>query len=652
MNKLRGGDSITNRSEELLKRMKKKRLAVSAEAISKTQASAMDNNSFSPPVYPKSEAAQALLMEAVYESILFHVDANPAAAQAFVQAFNGPEEFTAGEEIITQGQALADATKLYVLEQGECAILVDETEVGQYAPGSSFGELALMYSQPRKATIKATTPCKCWSIERKVFQEMARFYKAQQGSKLMEVLRGVPSLSILNDNDRLALAESLEEETYAEGDYIVREGQPGDHFYIIESGRVNAIKQGEGVVASMGPGDFFGERALLNEEVRAASCVAYMGEAVVLSLDRDHFEMLIGTLDEYSETKAPQKVDASRAAMGTGMDGSGSVIPEGAAQLELSDLKMVGLLGEGAFGRVSLVKNKTDAEGEGQTYALKAMAKSMIVDNCLEEHTVNEKEVMEALNHSTILRLYATFQDDLRIYLLIELCQGGELFTYLRDRWKFTEKQSKFYAAAVTLGFEHMHNRGIIYRDLKPENLLLDSQGFLKIADFGLAKFVKKNELTYTLCGTPDYLAPEIILSKGHSKPCDIWALGILIYEMCVGEVPFYSEDPMEIYQLILRHSIKFPKRMKKANRGIIERLIDLVPTKRLGATRSGMDGIKKHKWFAAFNWDGLAARDASSVEIPIRPKVRHSEDISNFDQDAIGPEPEAEPCEWTAAGF
>eukprot|EP00946_MAST-07B_sp_MAST-7B-sp1_P002889 g2889.t1 len=405
----------------------------------------------------------------------------------------------------------------------------------------------------------------------------------------------------------------------------------------------------------MGPGDFFGERALLNEEVRAASCVAYMGKAVVLSLDRDHFEMLIGTLDEYSEKNATpaQKVDGTRAAMGTGIEGSGSEIPDGASDLKLSDLKTVGLLGEGAFGRVSLVKNKTDTTiGQGQTYALKAMAKSMIVDNGLEEHTVNEKEVMEALNHSTILRLYAAFQDELRVYLLIELCQGGELFTYLRDRWKFTEKQSKFYAAAVTLGFEHMHSKGIIYRDLKPENLLLDSEGFLKIADFGLAKFVKKNELTYTLCGTPDYLAPEIILSKGHNKPCDIWALGILIYEMCVGEVPFYSEDPMEIYQLILRHSIKFPKRMKKANRNIIERLLDLVPTKRLGTTRSGMDGIKKHKWFAAFNWDGLAARDASKVDVPIRPNVSHSEDISAFDQDAIGPEPAAEPCSWVAVGF
>ena len=121
---------------------------------------------------------------------------------------------------------------------------------------------------------------------------------------------------------------------------------------------------------------------------------------------------------------------------------------------------------------------------------------------------------------------------------------------------------------------------------------------------------------------------------------------------MCVGEVPFFSEDPMETYQLILRHSIQFPKRMPKANRGIIHKLLDLVPTKRLGATKSGMDGIKKHKWFAAFNWEGLAARDASAVEIPIRPNVKDSEDVSNFDQDAIGPEPEAEECSWIAEGF
>ena len=110
------------------------------------------------------------------------------------------------------------------------------------------------------------------------------------------------------------------------------------------------------------------------------------------------------------------------------------------------------------------------------------------------------------------------------------------MFTYLRDAWKFPETTAKFYAGSVSVGFEHMHSKDIIYRDLKPENLLLDSQGWLKIADFGLAKFVTSG-LTYTLCGTPDYLAPEIILSKGHSKPCDYWALGILIYELCVGEV-------------------------------------------------------------------------------------------------------------------
>ena len=634
------GGTTSRRSEDVEKRLRKKRLAVSAEAIKKNAEEPL----LKPVVIPKDPSSAKLLLEAVQESILFHVDANPTAAQAFVDAFSGPESVSNGTEIISQGQESADATKLYVLAEGTCRILVDGTEVGTYAAGQSFGELALMYNQPRKATIEASSDCQLWSLERKVFSQTAQYYKTQQNQKLMDVLSSVPSLKMLSEMDRHVLAESLEEAHYSQGDYVVRQGHPGDHFYIIEHGSIVAEKDGEGVVATMGPGDFFGERALLSEDSRAASCRVESDEAVVLTLDREHFEMMVGSLDDYvaKETKAIEARNATTTADA----------PKGAKGIKLEDIKYLAVLGEGAFGRVSLVVKQQDAGSKNpETYALKAMKKSMIVDNNLEEHTVNEKLVMAALDSPLLLKMYATFQDPCRLYLLLELCQGGELFTYLRDSWKFPEKTAKFYAGSVSLGFEHMHSKNIIYRDLKPENLLLDSSGWLKIADFGLAKFVHSG-LTYTLCGTPDYLAPEIILSKGHSKPCDYWALGILIYELCVGEVPFYSDDPMEVYQLILRHSIKYPNKMPKSNRSIIDKLCDLNPQKRLGANRAGFDGIKKHQWFSGFHWNAVANRDASGIEIPIKPKVKNSTDFSNFDQDCISKETKAEPCSWSPEEF
>jgi CRP-like cAMP-binding protein len=364
---------------------------------------------------------------------------------------------------------------LYVLQTGECNIIVDGEDVGSYSPGQSFGELALMYNQPRKATIQATSKCEVWVLERKVFQQTAQYYKNEQSKKICDTLSRVPSLSILSDNDRHILSESLDESVHEDGEYLIREGQKGDHFYIIESGTVVAEKEGQGVVATMGPGDFFGERALLSEETRAASCRVEGNNCVVLSLDREHFEMMIGSLDTYvaeQQGRLQQKEDATRGA------GATSAAPESVKGMQLTDLKYLAVLGEGAFGRVSLVtKNEDSGSKNPTTYALKAMKKMMIVENGLQEHVINEKQVMDALDNPGLLKLYATFQDEYQLYLLLELCQGGELFTYLRDSWKFPEKTAKFYAGSVALGFQHMHSKNIIYRDLKPENLLLDSDG-------------------------------------------------------------------------------------------------------------------------------------------------------------------------------
>jgi len=172
-----------------------------------------------------------------------------------------------------------------------------------------------------------------------------------------------------------------------------------------------------------------------------------------------------------------------------------------------------------------------------------------------------------------------------------------------------------------------MHDKEILYRDLKPENLILDSKGYLKIVDFGLAKVC--HDKTWTLCGTPDYLAPEIILSRGHDKAVDYWALGVLVYEMCAGYVPFYSDDPMEVYQLILAGDLRFPSHLSRACNDLCKRLMNSQASKRLGCLKNGIKDIVKHKWFSGFDWKGLINFENAA---PIQVAIQHAEDASNFD--------------------
>lgn len=204
----------------------------------------------------------------------------------------------------------------------------------------------------------------------------------------------------------------------------------------------------------------------------------------------------------------------------------------------------------------------------------------------------------------------------------------GVLCQVLRSHIQFDEKTARFYAASVVLAFEYMHNRDIIYRDLKPENLLLDAEGYLKITDFGFAKIVKDH--TWTLCGTPDYLAPEVVSGQGHGKAVDWWTLGILIYEMLASYPPFYDMDPMKTYAKIMHGSISFPKHCSKESIDLIQRLLHPKAAKRLGAVKGGARLIKKHPWFKGFDWDALINR---TMKAPIIPKIRNNMDLANFEE-------------------
>jgi len=211
----------------------------------------------------------------------------------------------------------------------------------------------------------------------------------------------------------------------------------------------------------------------------------------------------------------------------------------------------------------------------------------------------------------------------------LEYIQGGELFSLLRNNGNFPLEQTKFYIAHVITIFEYLHSKNIVYRDLKPENILINKNGYLKLTDFGFAK-VLENDKTYTLCGTPEYLAPEIILNKGHSKPVDWWTMGILLYEMLVGIDPFSDDDPMKTYKKIIKGKINFPKDIDKDAKSLIKHLLTADTTKRYGCLKNGVKDILNHRLFNGFDWKGFVYL---KLEAPYIPKIKSDIDTSNFEQ-------------------
>ena len=252
-------------------------------------------------------------------------------------------------------------------------------------------------------------------------------------------------------------------------------------------------------------------------------------------------------------------------------------------KLDLTNYEMLKVLGEGSFGRVKLTKNlKTN------TYcAFKQLKKYDIVKFKQVDHLKNENYILYSLEHPFIVKMEGMTQDKRFLYIAMEYVAGGELFTYLRSVGKFSPNQACFYASHVTLMFEYLHSKNVIYRDLKPENLLIDPDGYLKLTDFGFAKIVEGR--TYTLCGTPEYLCPEILTNKGHGKGVDWWTLGILIYEMIAGIDPFNDDDPMAIYQNILRGVIKFPRKFDRDARSLVKHLLQADLSKRYGNLKNGL---------------------------------------------------------------
>ncbi|CAH8623570.1 unnamed protein product [Schistosoma rodhaini] len=289
----------------------------------------------------------------------------------------------------------------------------------------------------------------------------------------------------------------------------------------------------------------------------------------------------------------------------------------------LNQFDRIKTLGTGSFGRVMLVKDKKTQ----MYYAMKILEKQKVVKLKQVEHTLNEKKILQAINFPFLVSMDFSFKDNSNLYMVLEFVSGGEMFSYLRRVGKFSEEDSRFYASQVVLAFEYLHSFDLIYRDLKPENLLIASDGYLKVTDFGFAKKIKGR--TWTLCGTPEYLAPEIILSKGYNKAVDWWALGILIYEMACGYPPFFADQPIEIYEKIVAGKVRFPGHVSSDLKNLLKQLLQTDLTKRYGNLKNGVDDIKCHKWFRPTNWVAVYQKELSA---PFLPPCKGPGDTSNFD--------------------
>lgn len=270
---------------------------------------------------------------------------------------------------------------------------------------------------------------------------------------------------------------------------------------------------------------------------------------------------------------------------------------------------MIWAVGTGTFGRVLLVRLRgSSSQSTSNCFALKVLRKTEIVRLRQVEHVNAERYILSRVRHPFIVDLYATFQDSLNVYMLMSYVPGGELFTHLRRAKRFTADVTRFYLATIILALKYLHSFNIIYRDLKPENLLLDSRGYLRLTDFGFAKIV--DDRTWTLCGTPEYLAPEIIQSDGHGKAADWWACGILCYEMLVGYPPFFDETAYGIYEKILKGKIYWPSQVDPLSKDIIKAFLHPDRSKRLGNLIGGSQDVLDHPWFRGVDWDALERRE------------------------------------------
>ncbi|XP_045916763.1 cGMP-dependent protein kinase 1 [Micropterus dolomieu] len=532
-------------------------------------------------------------------------------------------KFKPEDDVIKEG---TEGDSMYIVAAGELRVTQAGQELRTLTTGDVFGELAILYNCKRTATVKAKTAVRLWCMERQTYRTIITIKSKKKREQLMGFLKTSRTLKDLNDVQLSKIIDSMEEVKYQDKDIIVREGTEANTFYIILKGEVLVTKNVNGHqkhIRRMGKGEHFGEQALIREVLRTATCTAD-GPVTCFSIDKEVFEETIPIehLELFDDSKVLQEAQAPESPSST---------------LKFKDLVPVMYqegryqgdpvtLGVGGFGRVELMATVNN----GKYYAMKRVSKKQIVAKRQEEHMLFEKKILQATQCDFIVRLYAAFKDTRYIYMVMEFCSGGEIWTKLKEVGRFDEPIVVFCTACVVEAYAYLHKKNIMYRDLKPENLMMDVKGYIKLVDFGFAKELVRGEKTYSFVGTPEYMAPEIIKNQGHDFAVDFWSLGVLIFELLVGSPPFSSSEPQKIYAKILDGVLKYPPYLSEAAKSIISKMCRPRPGQRLGNTKNGIKDVRNHRWFSSMNWHKLRMGQLNAPTVRL---IRKGPCYINFDR-------------------
>jgi len=681
-------------------------------------------NSFVLPFHEKSEETIEILSQALRQNYIFSQISYEQEEQ-IIGAMQ-QEDYGAGKIIITQGEV---GDYFYAVETGKVCV-VFQGNAFIYSEAFSFGEWSLIHDIPRTATCVAATDCRLWKIDKKSFRYCLAKQIIEDEHHVLEILRKVPILRSLDDTQLVKLLDCMFTKKYSKGEKIINKGDIGDSFHIVKSGEVHIHNIGRGsstfVDHQLGAGEYFGERALLTGEPRAANVTA-LTECLVYGIDRVSFEKVVGKLEQIMErdtifnsvpifanttltdveklrlgrklkTKTYSKGEILlqpgkpvlqclhiikkgqiliingkgeliRLEAGDYFGGNsitkdpteltdktitaeedteckvlsrsdiinivedvarlGNPIPEVPyvknLQFKLKDIRQHKLLGEGGFGKVWLATTK----GHPEPFALKVLSKKQLKEAGQIDFVLREKNIMNGINHPFVMGMIGCSQDKHSLYFVLPLFSGGELYELIHPEGVPKKDHGLplenvvFYSACLLDALQYLHKRGIAHRDMKPENVLIGSDGYCTIVDFGFAKVAY--EKTFTMCGTFEYMAPEIITAKGYNFAVDCWAFAVIVFEMLVGKTPFFSKQKMKLFKKILVVNFK-PEHIENEDaRDLVTKILVHKPTSRLGNQADGVCDILDHPFFNSINWKKLKNKE---MEPPWKPEPKEAVDL------------------------